>query len=90
MLDLVSERDSAVRLVNRIQQRVLDLFGPNAAELDSLTADLHRQIKARQNLLPSMLKLSFNPQVALSTKCLRQSNSHDKAIETQRRKIDIH
>ena len=39
MLDLVTERDGALLLVSRLQQRVADLFGPEAAHLDSLLTD---------------------------------------------------
>ena len=40
MLDMVNERDAAQLLVSRMQQRIGDLFGPDAAELDGIVTSL--------------------------------------------------
>ena len=61
MLDLVTERDSALEIVARIQQRVADLFGPEAADLDGLTSDL---------------KLSRNGLLLFSVQCSLRSEAH--------------
>lgn len=50
MLQLVTERDSALELVGRIQQRVADLFGPEAADLDSMMMDLQVPSKGMASL----------------------------------------
>jgi len=42
MLALVRERDLALQTVARLQQRIADLFGPEAGELDARMTALHQ------------------------------------------------